>query len=123
MINIEIGSSFNITKINVNKVSSNYNFSSTNYLYIDAATKKTRANIKFERNIFDTGISTIKNCFVDVELIYPIKRSKLELKLVGKNLTNNDLFSLYSINDFTKTKNQYNILPRQILLFCNFRLN
>ncbi len=66
--------------------------------------------------------SSSDNWLLDFHLSYTSPKKKLECRIVGRNLLNNQYFSSFQVSDFSVSKFTTNILPRNIMVFVSYQL-
>lgn len=107
-------------------VSANTTFNFTNNIsFIDLLYKynqKSNLGIQIERYYFGSIENNSKGYyFFDLDWRYTVIPNKLNLTLSGKNLLNNKNFSSVSVTDISFAINQYQLLPRYLMLKAQYR--
>ena len=67
-------------------------------------------NLKSNNNYF----------FLDYEISFTSNNKMTTYSLLGKNLTNNKIFTTTSVNDFSNTKSSHNLIERYVMLKFTF---
>lgn len=96
----------------------------TNMSFLDLSfifNPRVDVQVKGDRYFFDVTHGRNTYYFLDFGARYKIIESKLSLELSGKNLTNTDAFRSMSVSDLGSTTQEYRLLPRYVLLKCEFR--
>ena len=86
-----------------------------------------RVKDKLIMNIInETLFYNLDNCqeyyFLDFDIKYVLKKNKLSLKLIGRNLLNNTNLSRNNISDYYLRVESFGLLPRHIILVLKYRL-
>ncbi len=114
------------TKWIVNEIKSTiYNSFTNNSSFLDLSfylNKKFDVQIQTERYFFG-NVSDENNIyyFADLEARYKLKKNKLTLSLLGKNLFDTNTFKTFSISDISTSTTEYRLLPRYVLLKMEYR--
>ncbi|WP_431133467.1 carboxypeptidase-like regulatory domain-containing protein [Psychroserpens mesophilus] len=58
--------------------------------------------------------------FLDTKLVFNTLEQRIQIALVGKNLTNNKKFETVSVNDYSRSRLSYNLIERYVLLNLSF---
>jgi len=89
--------------------------------------KNRRKNTKtFTANATMNFVSTdlaIQNnyWFVNSEIGFSSKNRKISYSVIGKNLTNNYIFTTYNITDYSKSSISQNLIKRYVLASVSFK--
>lgn len=118
LINYNIG--FDINRFSRKLVSESTNTNYLGFMGIDISLSKKIKN-KFTLEYYKLGGATTRSnyTFLDSELIYNIS-SKLQLSLIGKNLTNTNFFSQAILTDISNVDTGYKLLPRYVMFKISF---
>ncbi len=119
--NYHLGSKWNYNEIKTN-ISNKY---TDNISFLDLSfvlNRKFEVQLQTERYFFGSlDKDNNKYYFLDISTRYTVKENKLTFSLLGQNLLNAETFRSYSINDISISKTEYKLLPRYVLLKCEFR--
>ena len=126
-INIEMGTNLNFIKTkNTNDLTSNLpnTIITSNYVTINLdVLENWSSKIGYEGYYFNSAKSEKKAYnFLDFYSRYVLKKDRIDLTLEGKNLFNNRSFINTSVNSYSTSIEQYNIIPAYLLLGISFKL-
>jgi hypothetical protein len=83
--------------------------------------KKLQIQLQSEYYNFGNLESNSDYYFLDFNTKYTIKKNKINLSLIGKNLFNTKTFKIYNITDVETSKEEYRLLPIHILFKVEYR--
>ena len=82
--------------------------------------KRFTANVTM--NFVSTDLAVNNNYwFLNSEIGYSSKNDRIVYGVIGRNLTNNDTFTTYSITDYSKSSISQNLIKRFVLASVSFR--
>ncbi|MGV9004844.1 carboxypeptidase regulatory-like domain-containing protein [Flavobacterium sp.] len=98
-------------------------FSNFSQAFKIAYSSKKNFNANVTANFIASDLSINNNyLFLNSEISFTSKNKKIEYSIIGSNLTNNILFTTYSISDYFKNTFSQNLINRYLLLSVNFKL-
>ena len=113
------------TKWMTNEIKTTINNSFTNSIsFLDLSiifNDKLNIQLDSERYNFGNLQTNATYYFLDFNVNYEIKKNKLTLGLVGKNLFDTKKFNSISISDIGSSTSEYRLLPRFMLLKLEYR--
>ncbi len=122
VFNYHIGTKWNTTKIETatinNSFTNNISFFDLSFVFND------KFDVQFQTERYFFGNLNNKNntyYFLDFDTRYIIKKNKLTLAILGKNLFNTETYKTFSINDISTSTTEYRLLPRHLLLKVEYR--
>lgn len=109
----------------------NYNYYQTNFNAIQTKNIVKDAFINLNYNISKTWLGEINSTFyqmnsenysfINAIINYNPEKSRFSYRLILNNLTNQDEFTLVSLDNFTSYKSTINLVPRYLLLTVKYR--
>jgi len=118
IFNYHIGS-----KIVKSHIKSDFNSRNTNLIhFIDLNfnfNKKLCIDLKSENYVLENND---KYYFIDVDLKYKLIQNKLDISLIGRNLSNTNKYRYLSISDIGNNITEHKLIPRYLLLSLSYKI-
>jgi hypothetical protein len=120
-LNLETKSIYTYNSFNQKNSPENY-FSSLNQNLKIIYDNKKNIVASTHFNFLSSDLSVNKNYyFIDAEVTFTPKNSKIEYSLVGRNLSNTKTFEMINISDYSKTVSTERLINRYIMAVVSFK--
>ena len=120
IFNYHFGTKWNTNTIKTtitNEFTNNTSFLDVSFVF----SEKWEAQLNSERYYFGNLKTDNTYYFLDLQSTYKLKKDKINLSLVGKNLFNTIRFRDFTLTDIGSATTEYRLLPRFLMLKVEYR--